>query len=56
MEIKVNKEVIEDVKRCIESPKFSECVLNNTTEFAAAAFILQILLDAVNDATAKLSE
>lgn len=52
MEIKVNKEVIEDVKRCIESPKFSECVLNNTT----AAFILQTLLDAVNDATDKLSK
>ena len=56
MEIEVNKEVIEDVKRCIENPKFSECVLNNTIEFSAAAFILQTLLDAVDDATAKLSE
>lgn len=56
MEIKVNKEVIEDVKRCVKSPKFSEYVLNNTTELAAAIFILQTLLDAVNDATAKLSK
>lgn len=56
MKIKVNKEVIEDVKRCVESPKFSECILNNTTELAAAIFILQTLLEAVNDATDKLSE
>lgn len=56
MEITINKKVIEDVKRCIESPKFSECVLNNTTKFEAAAFILQTLLDAVNDAAAKLSK
>lgn len=56
MEITINKEVIKDVKRCIESPKFSECVLNNTTKFEAAAFILQTLFDAIDDATDKLSK
>lgn len=56
MEITIDKEVIKDAKRCIENPKFSECILKNTTEFAAAAFILQTLLDAVDEAMAKLDE
>lgn len=56
MEIIVNREVIEDVKRCINNSKFSECILKNTTDFAAAAFILQTLFNAVDEAEAKLAE
>lgn len=56
MLITIDKEVIEDVKRCINNPKFSDCILKNTTDFSVAAFILQTLFDAVDEAEAKLAE
>ncbi len=56
MEITINQNVIADVKRCVENPDFSKCILEHTTQFEAAAFILQTLFDAVDEAEAKLAE
>ena len=45
MEVSVD---IEDVEKFVLSDDFREYLLNNTTEFSTAAFILQTLLDAID--------
>ena len=40
---------LEDVKEFVESQKFTQFLLSNTTEFSTAAFILQTLLDKVEE-------
>lgn len=39
-----------EVKNVIEHPDFAQYLLSHTTSFGAAAFILQTLLDAVDEA------
>lgn len=39
-----------EVKSVIEHPDFAQYLLSHTTSFGAAAFILQTLLDAVDEA------
>lgn len=46
MEMSVN---LNDVKNFIESDKFIQFMLNNTTDFATAAFVLQTLLEKVDE-------
>ena len=46
MEVSVD---IENVEEFITSDKFRDFLLNNTTDFGTAAFILQTLLNAIND-------
>ena len=36
---------LNDVKRFIESPEFTDYLLSNTTNFSTAAYILQALLE-----------
>lgn len=48
-----------EVKEFVKSDKFSQFLLNNTTDFYSAAFILQVLLDKiaeVEDEMAKQAE
>ncbi len=45
---------LDDVKRFVESEKFAQFLLANTTEFSTAAFILQTLLDAVEEAAQQI--
>ena len=45
---------LDDVRQFIESEKFSQFLLANTTEFTTAAFILQTLLDAVDAAATQV--
>lgn len=53
MEISVD---IEDVEEFVISDKFRDFLLENTTDFGTAAFILQALLEAIDDAKNKLKE
>jgi hypothetical protein len=53
MEVSVD---INDVEKFITSDKFTEFLLNNTTDFATAAFVLQSLLEAVDVAKEELSK
>ena len=46
MEISIN---LEDVKEFVESLEFANFLLENTTEFSTAAFILQILLEKIEE-------
>ena len=45
---------LDEVQRVIEAPEFAQYLLSHTTEFASAAFILQTLLDAVDEARLSL--
>lgn len=42
---------LEEIKTFIESDKFIQFLLNNTTDFAVAAFVLQALEDKINELT-----
>ena len=53
MEISVD---IEDVEEFVISDKFRDFLLENTTDFGTAAFILQSLLEAIDDAINRLKE
>lgn len=46
MEATVN---INDVKQFVNSPKFSKFLINNTTKFETACFVLQTLLDKIEE-------
>ena len=46
MEIDIN---IEEIEAFITSEKFSNFLLSNTTEFGTCAFILQTLLDKIEE-------
>jgi len=50
MDMTVN---LKNVKEFIESQKFTQFLLSNTTDFSTAAFILQTLLDKVKELDAE---
>lgn len=45
---------LEEVKQFIESDKFAQFLLTNTTQFSSAAFILQALFNAVDNAAQSI--
>lgn len=53
MELSVD---IEEVKKFILSDDFRDYLLNNTTDFGVAAFILQSLLNAVDEEEKNMEE
>ena len=40
---------LDNTKEFVKSNKFTEFLLNNTTDFGTAAFILQTLLDKISE-------
>lgn len=44
---------IKEVRNFIKSEKFSNFLLSNTTEFSTAAFILQVLLEKLDEIESK---
>ena len=51
MEVEVD---LDEVKRTVEAPEFAQYLLSHTTQFSSAAFILQSLLNAIDEAVASL--
>lgn len=45
---------LDEVRAVIEAEEFSEYLLSHVTEFASAAFILQTLLNAVEEAAQQV--
>jgi F0F1-type ATP synthase delta subunit len=45
---------LDEVKQVIEAPEFAQYLLSHTTQFSSAAFILQTLLDAIDNAVQSL--
>lgn len=52
----IDKTTIKDIERVIESDKFAQFLLNNTTDFMAAAFILETLVNAVEEVKNQLGD
>ena len=40
---------LENIREFVESENFSEFLVNNTTDFGTAAFILQTLLEKIDE-------
>ena len=45
-----------DVKQFVKSDKFSQFLLNNTTDFTTAAFILQTLFEKIEEVEKEMAE
>ena len=54
--VQIDREVLDEVEATVTNEKFAQYLLSHTTDFAAAAFIMQTLLDAVDEAKEKLNE
>ena len=50
MYIEIN---LEDIRKFVESEKFSKFLVNNTTDYGIAAFILQTLLEKIDELEGK---
>ena len=46
---------LNDIKEFVENEKFHQFLLSNTTDFAVAGWVLQTLLDAVDEAEKELA-
>ena len=55
-EVTIDMEVLEEVEATVTSDKFAQYLLSNTTNFASAAFILQTLLNAIDEAKEKMND
>ena len=49
----INQHTIKDIERTITDDKFAAYLLSNTTDFAAAAWILETLLKGLDDLKEK---
>jgi hypothetical protein len=54
MNILLDKETIDQADKLINSDAFSQFLLSNTTDFTAAAFILDACFKAVDEARKRL--
>ena len=54
-EVKIDREVLEEVEATVTNDKFAQYLLSHTTDFAAAVFILETLLSAIDEAKEKLN-
>lgn len=54
--VTIDREVLDEVEATVTNDGFAQYLLSHTTEFASAAFIMQTLLDAINEAREKLNE
>lgn len=54
--VQIDREVLDEVEATVTNEKFAQYLLSPTTDFAAAAFIMQTLLDAIDEAKEKLNE
>ena len=55
MIFEMDKTTVEDVKRVITSDKFAQFLLGETTQFAAAAWILQTLSEKIDEVEEALN-
>ena len=54
-EVKIDRAVLEEVEATVTNDKFAQYLLSNTTDFVAAACILETLLSAIDEAKEKLN-
>lgn len=54
--VTIDREVLDEVEATVTNDGFAQYLLSHTTEFASAAFIMQTLLNAIDEAKEKLNE
>ena len=54
--VQIDSEVLAEVEATVTNDGFAQYLLSHTTDFASAAFIMQTLLDAIDEAKEKLDE
>lgn len=54
--VTIDREVLDEVEATVTNDGFAQYLLSHTTEFSSAVFIMQTLLNAINEAREKLNE
>lgn len=54
--VQIDREVLDEVEATVTDDKFAQYLLSHTTDFSAAAFIMQSLLSAIVEAKETLNE
>lgn len=54
--VQIDREVLDEVEATVTNDEFAQYLLSHTTDFVAAAFIMQTLLGAIDEAKEKLNE
>lgn len=54
--VQIDREVLDEVETTVTNDEFAQYLLSHTTDFSVAAFIMQTLLDAIDEAKGKLNE
>ena len=54
--VQIDREVLDEVEATVTNDEFAQYLLSHTTDFAVAAFMMQTLLDAIDEAREKLNE
>ena len=54
--VQIDREVLDEVEATVTNDEFAQYLLSHTTDFVAAAFIMQTLLGAIDETKEKLNE
>ena len=54
--VQIDREVLDEVEATVTDKSFAQYLLSHTTDFVSAAFIMQTLLDAIDEAKEKLND
>ena len=54
--VQFDRKVLDEVEATVTNSEFAQYLLSRTADFAAAAFIMQALFDALDEAKEKLNE
>ena len=54
--VQIDREVLDEVEATVTNEEFAQYLLSHTTDFASAAFIMQSVLNALDEAKEKLNE
>lgn len=54
--VQIDRKVLDKVEATVTNEKFAQYLLSHTTDFATAAFIMESLLNAINEAREKLGK
>ena len=54
--VQIDREVLDEVEATVTDEEFAQYLLSHTTDFCSAAFIMQTLLDAIDEAKEKFNE
>ena len=54
--VQIDREVLAEVEATVTDEEFAQYLLSHTTDFCSAAFIMQTLLDAIDEEKEKFNE